>query len=64
MRRKQKMSDETEEVVVTTATLIKALVLCNESRNRLTGFHSTPDFWILEAWGEISKSGEATSGER
>lgn len=29
--------------------LIEALGLCNESRNRLTQFQSTSQFWINEA---------------
>jgi hypothetical protein len=53
-----------EEIVVTTATLIKALVLCNESRNRLTGFKSTPDFWMLEAHAELSKESSVAAPGR
>lgn len=45
----------TQEIQVTMATVIKALVLCNESRNRLTGFKSTPEFWLLEAHAELEK---------
>jgi hypothetical protein len=44
------------DIQVNTAVLVKALVLCNESRNRLTRFNSTPDFWILEAHAELYKT--------
>lgn len=31
------------------ARLLRALELCNASRNRLTPFPTTPDFWLHEA---------------
>lgn len=43
--------------------LIKALELCNDSRNRLTRFQSSPDFWLREAQAEMEKKPEVTHAD-
>lgn len=52
-RRDIKYSTTPEELAKILNITIKALELCNESRNRLTPISSTPDFWLNEAQGEI-----------
>jgi primosomal protein N' len=40
-----------------------AFILCNESRNRLTPFQSSEQFWIDEARGAMEKEASTAEGE-